>query len=68
LSDFGTKVSNKQDTFMNPERHAAAMGLRDSGEAGEAAVEFGRMAGETDDPEWKSNLLLAEHGCYRVGS
>jgi tetratricopeptide (TPR) repeat protein len=49
---------------MNQERLAAAMGLRDSGKAEEAAVEFGRMAGETDDPEWKSNLLLSEHVCY----
>jgi tetratricopeptide (TPR) repeat protein len=49
---------------MNLERLAAAMGLRDSGRVEEAAIEFGLMAAEIDDPEWKSNMLMSELGCY----
>jgi len=45
-------------------RLAAAMGLRDSRRFEEAAKEFGLMAMETAEPEWKSNLLMTEHGCY----
>ena len=56
----------KQIHVMNLERLTTAMGLQHSGRAEEAAVEFGRMAAECDDPEWKSNLLLSEHVCYCI--